>query len=296
MLHDRAVGRPAAWRRGWDILFRFAQDIVDDRIPLIAAGVTFFVILALFPGFGALISIYGLFADPGRLAAHLDVLENVAPDGAIAVLQDQLVRLANAGRSALGFSFLVSLLISLWSANAGVKALFEALNLVFHEPERRNFIVLNAIGLLFTLGTLAFVLVALAVLVLLPLVLAYLPHPGSAALLFGLARWPVLFVLASLALGLLFRYGPSRARRQWRWISRGSMAAALLWLAASALFSWYVANFGSYNKTYGSLGAIFGFMTWMWVSIMIVLIGAKLDAELEEPSATSATDPDRSDA
>ena len=201
-----------AWERWRRLLFRLIGQIFDDRIPLIAAGVTFFVILALFPGLGALISIYGLFADPGQLAAHLDVLENVAPGGAIAVLRDQLARLAATGRSALGFSFAVSLLISLWSANAGVKALFDALNLVFHEPERRNFIVLNLFGLLFTLGTLAFVMVALAVLVLLPLIFAYLPHLDIVAALFGLARWPVLLVLATLALALLFRYGPSRAR------------------------------------------------------------------------------------
>jgi membrane protein len=300
MPDDHAAAPSVASRRGWrrwlSLAWRFVGDIFADRVQLIAAGVTFFVILALFPGLGALISIYGLFADPARLAAHLDLLQQLAPGGAIDVLHDQLARLAATGRGTLGFGFVASLAISLWSANAGVKALFEALNVMFREQERRNLIVLNAVGLLFTVGILGFVLGALGLLVLLPIVFAYLPHLNLMASLFALARWPLLFGLATLALNLLFRYGPSRSRRMPHWITPGSVTAALLWLAASALFSWYVANFGSYNRTYGSLGAIFGFMTWMWVSIITVLVGAKIDAQLAQASAGHAADPELPDA
>ena len=121
------------------------------------------------------------------------------------------------------------------------------------------------------------------------MVLNYIPLPGGTDLLVKLARWPLLFVLVALVLAMLYRYGPSRTRPRWRWITWGSAFAAVVWLAASVLFSWYVENFGSYNKTYGSLGAIIGFMTWIWISIIVVLVGAKLDAETEHQTARETT-------
>ncbi len=282
-----ASGWPAS---GWkDIVLRVFRGISEDRILLVAAGVTFYMLLSIFPGIAALISIYGLFADPSTVASQLDTVANLAPGGAIQVLRDEMTRLASRGGTTLGIGFLISLVISLWTANSGVSAIFDALNIVNEEKEERGLVRYYAATLTFTFGAVVFLLLAIALVVLLPVVLSYLPLPGGADLIVKIARWPIVFVLVALALAVLYRYGPSRSQPRWRWITWGSAFAAVAWLAASVLFSWYVANFGSYNKTYGSLGAVVGFMTWIWISIVVVLVGAKLDAEMEHQTARQTT-------
>jgi membrane protein len=275
---------------GWkDILWRVYRGISENRILLVAAGVTFYALLAIFPGIAALISIYGLFADPASVANHLDTVASVAPGGAIDVLREEMTRLASQGGTKLGVSFIVSLAISLWTANSGVKAIFDALNIVYGEEEKRSFLKLNAVTLFVTLGIVVFILLTLAAVVAIPVALTYIPLPGVTALIVKIGRWPILFALVTLALAVLYKYGPSRTEPRWRWITWGSVTAAVVWLAASALFSWYVASFGSYNKTYGSLGAIIGFMTWIWISIIVVLVGAKLNAEMEHQTVREST-------
>jgi membrane protein len=276
--------------RGWkDILLRVYHGISENRILLVAAGVTFYSLLAIFPGIAALISTYGLFADPATVASHLDTIASVAPGGAVDVLREQMTRLASQGGTTLGVSFVVSLAISLWTANSGVKAIFDALNIVYGEEEKRSFLKLNAVTLLVTLGIVVFILLTLAAVVALPVALTYIPLPAATALVVRIGRWPILFALVTVALAVLYKFGPSRTEPQWRWITWGSVSAAVVWLAASALFSWYVASFGSYNKTYGSLGAIIGFMTWIWISIIVVLVGAKLNAEMEHQTVREST-------
>jgi len=276
--------------RGWkDILLRVYYGISDGRILANAAGVTYYALLALFPGIAALVSIYGLFADPSTIVSHVDTMAGFAPGGAIDVIRDQLTRLSAQGNPTLGVSFLIGLVISLWSANSGIKALFDSLNAVYEEEEKRSFIRLNAMTLSFTIATIAFLLIALACVLAFPVMLNHLPAPGVTGWLLNIARWPVLLVLVALGLTLIYRYGPSRTEPRWQWITWGSAFAAVVWLAASALFSWYAANFGSFNKTYGSLGAIIGFMTWMWLSIIVVLVGAKLNAEIEHQTAREST-------
>ncbi|MGC1558882.1 MAG: YihY/virulence factor BrkB family protein, partial [Bradyrhizobium sp.] len=177
---------------------------------------------------------------------------------------------------------------SLWSANGGIKAMFEGLNAVYEEPEKRSFIKLNAISLALTLGALVFVIVSLLTITVVPKLLSFfgLPSIGEIVLF---ARWPVLLVVASLMIAVIYRFGPSREQPQWRWISPGCIFATLSWIAASLLFSWYTAHFGSYNKTYGSLGAAVGFMTWIWISTVVILIGAKINAELERQPGVDTT-------
>jgi membrane protein len=271
---------------GWkDILWRVYNGISDDRILANAAGVTYYALLALFPGIAAVVSIYGLFADPNSIVSHVDTMAGFAPGGAIDVIRDQLTRLSAQGSTKLGVSFLIGLVISLWSANSGIKALFDSLNVVYEEQEKRSFIRLNAVTLTFTIATIAFLLIALACVVAFPVMLDHLPARGMTGQLLYIARWPILLVLVASGLTLIYWYGPSRTDPRWQWITWGSAFAAVIWLAASALFSWYAANFGSFNKTYGSLGAIIGFMTWMWVSTIVVLVGAKLNAEIERQTA-----------
>jgi membrane protein len=161
-----------------------------------------------------------------------------------------------------------------------MKSLFDTLNIVYGEKEKRGFVKLNAVSLSFTLAGILFVLGAVGAVVVLPIALKYLGLSDFGDLLLRIARWPALFIVVTVALAVIYRYGPSRETPRWRWITWGSALAAILWLAASALFSWYAANFGKFNETYGSLGAVIGFMTWLWISAIAILIGAELDAEM----------------
>ncbi len=276
--------------RGWkDILLRTYDNISEHRVLALAAGMTFYGLLAIFPALAALVAIYGLFADPAAITSHLDSLSGFMPGGAIDVARDQLTRVSSKGSQTLGWTFLIGLAISLWSANAGMKSLFDTLNVIYGEREKRGLIKLNLVSLLFTLAGVAFALLAIGALVVLPIGLKYVGLSGNADVWLRGGRWPALVIVLTLALAVIYRFGPSREAPRWRWITWGSALAAVLWLAASALFSWYTANFGSYNKTYGSLGAVIGFMTWLWISAIVVLIGAEVDAEMEHQTARDTT-------
>ena len=270
--------RPRTWT---DVLSHVWANIGRHRILAIAAGVTFYALLALFPAIAAIVTLYGLFADTAKIAALLDSLGGVLPGGAIEVVGDQVTRIAGGPPSSLSVTFVVSLAISLWSANAGIKAIFDALNVVYNVEERRGFVRLNAVSLAFTLTAIVFLLASMAAVVVAPIILKNFPLGSSAAPLVGYARWPLMLIAIGLALSVVYRFGPNRDNAQWRWITWGSALASLAWLAASLLFSWYAANFGSYNKTYGSLGAVIGFMTWMWLSTIVLLIGAEIDTVME---------------
>ena len=272
---------PKGWR---DVLLRTFHGISEDRITTISGGVTFFVLLALFPGLAGLISLYGMFADSGTIAQHLSNLEGILPEGGMQILREQLQQLTSQPPQKLGFATVASLAISLWSANGGVKAVFEGLNAVYEEHEKRSFINLNAISLALTFSVLAFAIASLLTITVVPKLLSLLGLPGISDIV-SYARWPVLLVVASFMIAVIYRFGPSRDKPRWRWISPGSIFAAVTWIAASLLFSWYTTHFGSYNKTYGSLGAAVGFMTWIWISTMVILVGAKINAELERQTA-----------
>jgi len=289
--HGRFAATPSEIPpRGWkDILWRCYERLSEDRILAIAAGATFYGLLALFPAIAALVAIYGLVADPGTIAQHLDDMTGFVPAGALDVIRDQLTRVTSQGNATLGLAFAFGLAVSLWSANAGVKALIDALNIAYAEREKRGIVRLNALSLTFTFAGILALIVALGAVVVLPLALQYLGLERATAWVVTLAKWPLLFAAAALGIAALYRYGPSRNRAKWRWITWGSAFAALGWIAVSVLFSWYAANFGSYNKTYGSLGAVIGFMTWMWMSTIVILLGAELDAETEHQTCRDST-------
>ena len=276
-------------RRAWMEIARLLYSAIGQhRVVSIAAGVTFFALLAMFPAIAALVSIYGIFADPGTIRVHLDDLASILPSGALEVIGDQLTRVVSGGKSTLGATFLFTLGLSLWSANAGMKALFDALNIVYDVQERRGLIKLNLISLAFTGCALLALILAISVIVVLPVVLEFAGLQSLGGTMAMIARWPGLYAVVTFGLVIIYRYGPDRDRAQWRWITWGSALAAALWIVVSILFSWYAANFGAYNKTYGSLGAVVGFMTWMWISCMVILAGAEVDALLERLDRGSA--------
>ncbi len=280
---------PAAHRRRslLGIARRLREDLTKRRIIAIAAGVAFYSLLAVFPAIAALVALYGLVADPATIARHLDAVAAFVPGGAIQVIGDEINRIAAHSRGTLGVALVVGLAASLWSANGGVKALVDALNVVYGVDERRGFVALNATSLGLVVVGISFILLAIAAVVALPIVVNALGVAGRSETVVSVLRWPALLVGVALMLALVYRFGPDRPHPRWRWITWGSAVASVAWLVVSALFSWYAANFGTFNKTYGSLGAVVGFMIWLWISAIVVLIGAELDSVMERPQAAA---------
>jgi len=285
---DKPTEIPA---KGWkDILWRTYEEFGKDRVTSVAAGVTYYALLAVFPAIAALVSIYGLFADPATIQEHLNAMSGFLPGGAVEIIAEQVKRIASKGSGALGFGFIFGLAISLWSSNAGMKAVFDALNIVNDEEEKRSFVRLNLTSLAFTVGAILFILIALAGIVVLPIIFNFIGLGKGTEWLLSILRWPILLAGVTFGLSLIYRFGPSRDKAEWRWVTPGGLIAAVLWIAVSMLFSWYVSNFGSYNETYGSLGAVIGFMTWIWISSIVVLLGAEINAEMEHQTVKDTTE------
>jgi membrane protein len=292
---QRAAGRHAeaphqiplqGW---WHVLKRAGAGFIQDRVMAEAASVTFYALLALFPAIAALISIYGIFLNPATVGTQLANLAAFVPSSGMQLIQAQITALTTKTSGTLGLTAIISFAISLWSANSGIKSLFDALNVVYHEHEKRSFLKLTLISFVFTLGTIGFVIVALFTVVAVPIILNFVGLGFASADLLALARWPVMFLVVGTALSIIYRYGPSRNYARWQWVSWGGGAAAILWVIVSLLFSFYVSNFSNYNRTYGSLGAVVGFMTWIWISSIVVLMGGELNAELEQLTERDST-------
>ena len=275
--------------RGWkDVLWRTYREITCDRLTAVAGGVTFYTLLALFPAIGVFVSLYGLFNDVTAVQAQLSQFAAVIPASVIGIVGDQMLRLADRPSASLSLAFLISLLLSVWSANAGMKALFDGLSIAYDEAEKRSYMVKTALTYGFTLGLLVFLTLVSVILVAVPLYLEGAGFPDVALVWLPL-RWLAILGLAAGAFSLVYRYGPCRARARWRWVSPGGVFAAVLWLVGSLGFSWYVNNVAHFDVTYGSLGAVIGFMLWIWFSVMVVLIGAELNAEIEHQTALDST-------
>lgn len=280
---------------GWkQILLRTYDQIGKDRLLAVAAGVVFYGLLAIFPAITALVSSYALFADPKAIGDHLAFLSGVLPDGAYSIIRDQIERVLAKGDVKLGIAFATSLMLAIWSANGGMKAVIDALNVVYGEEEKRGFVKLNAVSLAFTLCGLLSILVAIALVIAAPIVLSTIGLGVVADAVLQYGRWPALAILLLFGLAMLYRFAPSRETPKWKWVSVGGVSAAVAWLIGSAAFSYYVANFGSYDATYGTLGAAIGLMMWMWMSTIIILFGAELNSEIEHQTEKDSTSgPDR---
>jgi membrane protein len=277
--------------RGWnDILWRMLWSIPENRILSTAGGVAFFALLAVFPEVATIVSLYGLFADTSTIRGYLSLLAGIWPGGVLELIGEQIGLIIAQGSDTLSLAFMVGFLVALWSANSGVAALFDALNVVYGEKEKRSLLRFYATTFLLTLGMVGVVTLAIGAVVVAPVVFTFMGFVTPAGRLLSILRWPALFVVVFAWLAVIYRFGPSRQDAKWRWVTWGSAMAAVLWLAASMLFSWYVANFDSYNKTYGSLGAGVGFMIWIWLSVVIVLLGAALNAEMEHQTAKDSTE------
>jgi membrane protein len=280
------VGWKAIARRLW-------SELQDDRVLLAAAGVTYYAILALVPALSALISVYGLFFDTASAADHLKHLSYFVPGGAIDVVREQVIRLAGEKTAKLGLAFVISLAVAVWSANAGMKAIFQAMNIAYDRDEARGFFRLTAITMAFTGAGILILLIAVAAIVAVPAAIGNLGFDGPLAWLLAASTYAIALLLISVTVSALYRWGPSRKPARLRWIAPGTVATVVLVALLSVGFSWYTANFGSYDKTYGSLGALIGFMTWMWMSIAVLIAGGELNSEIEQHAGVAdAATPD----
>ena len=277
--------------KGWrDILLRVTKGMFRDRVFSLAAGVAFYAILAIFPALGVTLSVYGFFADATTVSKHLVLLAGLLPPGTAELLTEQMNRLTMSSSTSLTWALASTSAVSLWSANAGIAALFDALNVVFKEVDKRSLLRFYATTLGFTLLAVLFLVIAINGVVVLPIVLFYFGYGGWTETLLSVLRWPAMFLVVMGLLSVFYRYGPSRRRAKWRWVSVGSITSALLWIGASMIFSWYVQSFDSYNRMYGSLGAVIGFMMWLWLSSVVVLLGAEIDAETEMQTVVDSTE------
>src|SRR4029077_5349269 len=292
---ERGRGREAIhplqipWRGWYDVVWRTYREMQSDRLLSISGGVSFFVLLAIFPAITALVSAYGLLFSPATITNNLSILNEFVPDNVLGIVREQANRIAANRGSALSLGICVGILVSLWSAMSGVKAMIDALNVIYEQKESRSFIKLNLVALAFTLAGFAAFLVAIASIVVLPLILSSIGFGNVAETLTRVARWPVLLILLLIGLAVLYRYGPDRRAARWQWVTVGSSFAAMTWIIASFLFSWYLASFANYNATYGSLGAAVGVMIWLWISTTVMLLGAELNAEIEHQTARDST-------
>lgn len=266
----------------WPMTKRVLSEVIDNDLMTQAAAMTFYTLLSIFPGLAMLVSLFGLFADPSTIMHQIDGISGVLPGGGQALLTDELKSLTSTSSSGLGWALVISVLTSLWTTNQAMKAMFNALNKVHNIKEKRSFFTLTGLTLLCTFGTIVFMVVALGCVVVIPAVLAFVGLGFAVEQLLFWLRWPVMLCAIAGLLAIMFRFGPCRTRVVWRWITWGSGFSAVGWVLVSFLFSWYVSSFGNYNKTYGSLGAVIGFMTWIWISNLVVLVGAQVDAELEK--------------
>lgn len=293
--HEAGRGREAEWPsqipiKGWkDIAWRVWGETSEDRVMLVAAGATFYLLLALFPAMAAFVSVYGFVADPTTIADQVSYLGGLLPRGGIELIEAQMESLARQDTNALSISFIFGLLVAFWSANNGMKTIFEALNIAYEEREKRSFIKLNFTAFIFTLGAMLVGILMIVTVGVVPALLGFLNLSRFSEVIIAVLRWPLILIVIGFAIALIYRFGPSRARAKWRWVSWGSGLATVVWVLASWGFSYYLQNFADYNATYGSLGAVIGFMLWTWISSIILLVGAELNAEMEHQTAQDST-------
>lgn len=292
----RALGRfansPAdiSWP-GWRaVLRRTAVEMLTDRVSLVAAGCAFYATLALFPAISMLISVYGLLSDPSTVLPQLAVLQDLLPPTAFKLIADRVQALVSKPAAALGLSLLFSTAVTLWSSASGTKALIAALNLAYEERERRNFLQYQLIAFAMTICVILGTAIGLGLLVALPAALELVGFASHERALIRIASFTLLVVAVLAALSALYRYAPCRSTPRWRWVTPGSALATVLWVAASALFSYYVATFATYDATYGPLGTVVAIMMWFWVTAYAVLLGAELNAELELQTVRDSTE------
>ena len=266
------------------------NDVSRTNAMLMASGVAFYAFLAIPSAFAAIVSLYGLVFDPNDVVRQIQAMRGILPGEVIKLLGDQLQSLTSRPRSTLGIGLVLSLSIALWSARSATSSMMSALNIAYEEEEKRGIIQFQLAALGLTAGIVLFAIISLALVAILPAALGLLPFGDFGKEIASALRWPVLVVLVMIGLAALYRFAPSRQEPKWRWVTWGAAIATVLWIAGSALFSIYVGQFASYDKTYGSLGAVVVLLMWLYLTCFAVLLGAELNAEIEHQTARDSTE------
>jgi membrane protein len=275
--------------RGWiQVAKRGWREAKADQVPLLAAGVAFYAFLAIFPALIAIVSIYGLFADPSTIANQLNSLTAALPDEAAQIITDQVTTLSSR-RQTLGISLLLAVLIALWSASAGISNLLTAINVAYDEEEKRGFVKKRLMSLGLTLAAIVFMVIILALVAVLPPLLKAVFGTGALRWVLQILGWLVMVVLVAAGLAILYRLGPDRDAPRMKWVSVGAVVATFVWLVASIGFSIYTSTFGNYAKTYGVFAGIVVLLFWLWLTMYAILLGAEINAESEQQTIADTT-------
>lgn len=288
-------GEDAKWPhqiplRGWiDIGKRVFHEMKVDHVQIVSAGVGFYFFLAIFPTIVAAISIYSLVLEPSQLEEQISRLNLILPEKAFGILSDFLHPVIQQSKKEIGWGLVVSVLISIWSANKGTNALFQGINIAYDELETRNIFKKNLITLLFTLCGLVLGLISLLIVIFFPLLIDKLELNQQIENILTWFRWVLLGFILILTLSVVYRIAPNRRSAQFGWVSWGAVIGTILWLAGSMLFSWYVSNFGSYDDLYGSFAAVAILMLWLFLTAFIVLLGAEINSEMEHQTRHDTT-------
>ncbi|HEY4042358.1 MAG TPA: YihY/virulence factor BrkB family protein [Rhodopila sp.] len=275
---------------GWkDIMIRTWGEVSENNIFLVAGGVTYAILLALFPGLAALVSIYGLLLDPSQVETQIAALSHVLPPETTQLIGDQLKSLVSASQGSLSVSAVVAMLLALWSASRGMSGLLTAFNIAYDQKETRGFFRFNLVAIVLTVLTLVGGTVIIALVGVLPAALQFIGLASQTKWLLLVLEWPLLIVVVMAGLAVLYRYAPDRHPPRWRWVSPGAIVATFLWLVGSLAFTVYVSHFNSYNKTYGSLGGVVVMLTWLYLSAFVALLGAVINAQSERQTKADST-------
>lgn len=277
-------------RGWWDVSWRAVKRFSDDNISLIAGGLAMYALLSVFPALAAMVSIYGMFATPGDVINQMSAFAGVLPPGVWDIFNTELKSITQTGQSTLTVAALLSIVVALWSARAAMSSLMTATNIAYREREKRGFIRTTLLSLAFTLGAILGFLVMLALGVAIPLALAAFGAGDWTKAAVSVLRGALLWVVMVLGLAVVYRYAPAREHARWRWVTPGSLFAATMCLVTSALFAFYVTNFAGYAKTYGALGGVVVLLMWFYISTVVVLMGAEMNAEAERQTAQDTTD------
>lgn len=273
----------------WDITKRIFTQMSRDNLSLVAAGVAFYALLAIFPALAALVSIYAYFASPTDIGAHLSQVIELLPESTGELILSQIASFAQSSSTSLSLSAIGTLILTIWSSSKGSQALITACNISYQEYEKRSFFKAQLVRFLFSIGAIVVAIFALLIIGILPVVLNLVGLKENIDLLITFISWPLLAFTFNFALVLLYRYAPHRKPAKWRWITLGSVIATILWIVASIGFSFYVSKFASYNETYGSLGGVVIMLMWLYISAYIVILGATINAASEQQTAIDST-------
>jgi membrane protein len=279
-------GRKKDWK---EILINVKDKIQKNHISIVSAGIAFYLFLALFPALAALLSIYGLIMDPQQVQEQINQLSGILPEQGQQLISETLQSVAGQSNQALGWGVALSILMSLWSANQGTKALFEGVNIAYEEENRRSFLKETAISLLFTLAGIVLFIICISIIVAFPAFMGHLGLPDVLITVIDWARWLILGLMVVFAIAAIYKFAPPEIKPNFIWISVGAIMATLLWLISSVLFSFYVRNFGDFDETYGAVAAVIILMLWLFLSSFLILIGAEINAELEKQTSNDRT-------